>query len=304
MQNLDPNGKYCDLLINFKTTSIKVHKIVVCEKSSFIANLIPSNDDWPPINSIDIELSDDNITESIFEDAIKYIYKGQRNEDIIMLVKALICLGVKSEQIFELVRKSLNPAETLNQSQTDLLLLIFNLYPNTPFLNFYGHELSICTTEQIPLLFGTENEEKLVEVYNNRTRLDPYVPAKDKKWFHFSSFPPGHDETIEAFGIEWSVGRFLFSFGHNDNADFFKIYVNDSYISPPGDKQSYSIRAYFIVYSLEREPRIMIEADDEVVPDEYKAAYMRSHRTPNHLGFSMRKYNEKKIRISLCMELL
>ena len=306
MKNLEPNGQYCDLLINFKTASIKVHKAIICEKSSILATIVNNCSEWPPVNIITLDLPD--VTESTFLDAIQYIYHEKQNEDILSLIKALICLECDKKDILKLTRKSLKNTEKLSQSQVDLLLYIFELYPDSPFLNFYGHELDCvpCSImiEQNALFFGLKHEDLLIEKYNNRRRFPPYVIAKEKKWFHFYSFPPGDNQKIEAFGIDWCIDRCLFNYGHGDKIDFIKIYVDEDYESPPGEKRSFNIRANFIVYSLEREPKIEIVRDDDVIPDQYKATYMRRNRILNHLEFNLYKYDEKMIRISLLMELL
>ena len=302
MKNLEPNGQYCDLLIDFKTISIKVHKVIVCEKSSLLGALASqSAGEWPPVHTIALDLPD--VTESSFLDAIQYIYHEKRNEDILSLIKALICLECDKKDILKLARKALKNTEKLSQSQVDLLLYIFELYPDSPFLNYYGHELDCVPEDTQGYFFGLKHEDLLIQKYNTRRRFPPYVAAKEKKWFHFDSFLPDTNHKIEAFGVDWLVDRFLFDYGYRDRCDFVKIYVDDAFDSPPGETQL-SIRANFIIYSLEREPKVEIVIDDEIIPEKYKSTYMKSHRIPNNLGFNLYKYNEKMIRVSLLMELL
>jgi hypothetical protein len=296
MENLEPDGQYCDLLINFKTTSIKVHKVIVCEKFSLIKILTEQSvQEWPPVHTITLDLPD--VTESSFSDAIQYIYTEKPNDDIFLLIKALIFLECDMTDILKLTRKSLK-----NEGRADLLLYIIELYPDSPFLNFYGHEFNISPIDQ-QIMFGLKPEDLLIEKYNTRRRFPPYIVAKQKKWFHFDSFLSGQSQEIKAFGLDWCIDRFLFNFGYGDKCDFVKIYINESYESPPG-KNSYNIRANFIIYSLKRDPKIEIVMEDELVPHEYKATYMRRHHVSNTLGFNMYKYDEKMIRISLLMELL
>ena len=310
MKNFQPDGQYCDLLINFKAVSIKVHKVIVCEKSPILAAMAShrggtsASPEWPPIHTITLDLPD--VTESSFLDAIRYIYNEKRNEDILPLIKALICLECDKKDVLKLTRKSLKGSDKLSQSQVDLLLYIFELYPQSPFLNFYGHELDCTPNSDISELgpfFGLKYEELLIQKYNNRRRFPPYVEAKEKKWFHFYSFPSNDSHKIEAFGVDWLIDRFLYSFGYGDDVDLIKIYVDDAFISPPGETKL-NIRANFIIYSLEREPKIEILRGENINPEEYKSTHMKSHRIPNHLGFDLYKYNEKMLRVSLLMELL
>lgn len=315
MSLLEFKGKYCDLIINFGCKSIKVHKIIVCENSPLVSRLLGSDDNWPPINSIMIELPD-NISEETFENAIEYLYTKKGNDNPIDLIKGLVYLQIDFKSILSLVKKSLPIKTKLEQFQIDILLYIFNLNLENsllnPLLSFYGNELSlpISKAAERTFIFGTEDENRLIEIYkkkkeNKFNRLPEYIAAKEKKWFHFSSFLPDKSQKIEAFGVKWQINRFLYSFGYQDNEDLVKLYVDESYIDPdPAPETHLNIRVNFIIYSMERTPKVEIIQERKVIPNKYKSSYMKSNYGTNTLGFSMPQFKEKRIRISLLMELL
>lgn len=278
-------GEYCDLQINYKDISVQVHKNIVCEKCPLIKKLVHTNK-WPPIHTIDLDFPD--ISQDLFMNTINYIYDRIPNQDII---NVLICLECTEEYILKLARKF--------HDNLDVMKKICNLYPKSQFVNFFGYN----TLENNKLIYGSEDHESLINKYNTRRRFPEYKVSKDHKWFHFDSFNSGQRHIVEAFGINWSIDRFLFDFGYHDKVDFIKIYVDESYESPPGGNQI-NIRANFIIYSLRSNPQIHIMLEDELVPDHYKSTYMRYNRIPNKLGFNMHKYDEKNIRVSLLLELL
>ena len=301
--------RYFDLCIQVNDISIKVHKALICEKSGLIEMLVrrAQVDDWPPIHTITMQLPD-NISLTAFVDTINYLY-DESPTDIMATVNTLFYLSVDVRVIMSLIKKRLPTDSQLKSDYVELINQLIDHYgitdesPILPLITFYGKDLAPLISAE-PLLFGHDVTD-IEKIYSIRAkhsyRLPDYVEAKERKYMYIYSLNVDKRFEFEAFGVNWVLMRHIHSFSYGDNEDLIKIYARDTV-----SKEVLSIRAIFIIYSLNDLPTIEIGADKEVIPSEYTSSFMIKNHKSNSLGTSLPYgcFDDDKIRISLIMERL
>lgn len=307
------------------------HKIIVCEKSNLINKLVKceqeKNNIWPPVNIIDIQCPS-NIDECSMQMAIDYLYdmKFEIDDNVVThLLTTLMYLSVDTEIIISVLQKYLPYNQLLAKEQASILFDILRedkINENNKYLplisfyyrDLYKYDLKLDSSLTIPL-FGKELElSELQEIYTKKANkkfnnLGEYAMARDRKWLHMPSDSCGsigvnNSIKFEAFGIEWSIKRFIYSFGYNDNEDFVKLYVDEKWNPSDSDNNKIAVRATFIIYSEKNLPKIELVQKKKLNPTKYKLSYMKTHYKSNPMGFAVPDFDEDRLRFSLCFELL
>ncbi|KAL9647039.1 hypothetical protein ABK040_016514 [Willaertia magna] len=176
---------------------IKVHKEIVCEKSSFLKMILnreqeKQKEEWPPIHTLEINLPE-NLSFEMFNYGIDYLYTNEiqsikennkenvkeeikeeikeeskeEKNDLIEFLYCLLYLSVDNKVIFETLAKLLPNDKPLEQLHVNLIELlidqkgyckeILNLYC------FYGMELQ----QYLPLPNNLNNKNHITSNHDN-----------------------------------------------------------------------------------------------------------------------------------------
>lgn len=316
--SLRQTNKYLDLALQIDTETIFVHKILICEKSGFIAMLLEHEEmikgSWPPINALNLTLPD-NISFKTFEASINYLYgeKMSENSDAINIIISLIYLSVDTVIIMALLKNYIPNHVPLEEQYIKIIVYLLDHYNvkdyKSPFyslITFYGTDLLgyIDIPEDIHV-FGREmprtwTEQRYRLKASLKSGLPDYIVSTESKWIHLKRLQADKCIPFEAFGIKWYISRYIYSFGYNDNEDLTKIYVSEKFESNESNKLN--IRIFFFIYFADRIPHIQISCQDKLNPNEYKLSYMKNNYKSNKLGFNMPIFEEENVRVSILIE--
>lgn len=299
------DNKYIDLHLIVNDEIIKVHKMLICEKSKFIRTSLEWKEKefgghWPPINELKLPLPD-NISIDDFKETINYLYdKYYKVTDSKKLFLSLLYLMVDNYMIVKLLRKY--------HDISTIKLVIENLGVNEltqPLIHSYGKELDIKND----LVFGIDiKPEILKEKYLNHSKFGynklprEYIESKGEgQWIYFSNVDYKKDpQKFTVFGVDWELDRFIYDYGRGDIVDLIKIYASEDTTLD----EEINMRCYFVLYSVENNPRFKIVQISNLNPIKFKHSYMKYNYRSNEWSLTVNNFKVKPLHIAMYVERL